>query len=386
MTNVVLVGFSHLINQTAPFNSKFNLIRPKEFPFGRFPLHKLWSPLVSLALWQPVRNTQIIHSFNAIPYTRKPFLVSYEIFLPHIMSGQSDYATEKMKIILRDRLLLENCIALLPTSNFAKKKFILKHQGWEYLDQILEKTIVIPSNTKLKVSQPKQYSENNGLILTFVGNHIARKGGIVALRTAKKAQKLGLPVTFRIISNLTYGTGIPTDCPERSRYQEDLKLLDLENVKFYKSIPNPQVIDFLKNSHFQLLPTLQDTNAFSLIEGCSVATPAITTPIFAIPESIRDGDSGYLLNLEMDGVGEWKWREALCSYSLSVDEHWDILNRTYEDLAEQTIQRIQVFLDQTNRAEHYEQLSTGALEQGKIHDTERISQLIDAIYEKALAK
>lgn len=386
MKKVILVGFSHNMQHNAPQSSTYNLIKPKEFPFGRFPMRKLWPPLASIAVWQPVNNYQLIHSFNSIPYTHKPFVVSYEIFLPYLMSGHQGYAIDKLKTILRDRLLLDNCKAIIAESNFAKKKFILKHQGWEHLEQVLNKTQVIPQNTKLRTSQPKKYSEQQGIILTFVGNHIARKGGIVTLRVAKKAQKLGLPVTFNIISNLTYGAGIPTDCPDRSRYQEDLKLLELDNVKSHKSIPNPQVIEFLKNSHFQVLPTLQDVNAFSIVEGLSVATPPITTPVFSIPESIRDGDNGYLLNMEMDGLGEWKWQHTLSNYQVSLDEHWDILDRTYEDLAEQTIQRIQVFLDQPNRSEHYEQLSAGAFEQGKIHDTQRISQLIEPIYNQALAK
>ncbi|MBD2296755.1 glycosyltransferase family 4 protein [Anabaena sphaerica FACHB-251] len=384
MTKVILTGFSHIINHNAPKFSKYELIRPKEFPFGRFPLKKFWYPLSSLAAWQPVNKSKIIHSFNAIPYTTKPFIVSYEIFLPHIMSSDAGYSVEKLRKFLRDRLVLDNCIRLLASSNFARKKFILKNAGWEKLDQVLQKTEVIPPNTILKVSQPKTYTDTGTLNLMFVGNHIARKGGIVALRVAKKAKLLGLPVIIHIASSLSIGRGIPTDCPDISHYDNDLKLLELDNVRFYNQLPNQEVINLLAQSDFQILATLQDAYAFSIIEGCSVATPAIATPIFAIPEWIRDGDNGYLLKLELDNTGEWKWRQALCSYSVSVDEHWEILDKTYENLAEQIITRLGEFIERRDRKEHYEQLSYGALAQGKIHDSKRVSELIDSIYSEAI--
>ncbi|MFM7405911.1 MAG: group 1 glycosyl transferase [Cuspidothrix sp.] len=284
MNKVILTGFSHIMNHNSPKFSKYELVRPKEFPFGRFPLKKIWSPLSSLAAWQPVNESKIIHSFNAIPYTRKPFIVSYEIFLPHIMASESGYAVEKLRNFLRDRLAVDNCIRLLATSNFAKKKFILKNEGWEKLDQVLQKTEVIPPNTILRASQPKTYTDKSHINLMFVGNHIARKGGIVALRVAKKAKSLGLPIIIHIASGLSMGKGIPTDCPDISCYDNDLKLLELDNVRFYKQLPNQEVIKLLAQSEFQLLATLQDAYAFSILEGLSVATPAITTPIFAIPD------------------------------------------------------------------------------------------------------
>ncbi|MFM7405912.1 MAG: hypothetical protein ACKO3K_04395 [Cuspidothrix sp.] len=67
-----------------------------------------------------------------------------------------------------------------------------------------------------------------------------------------------------------------------------------------------------------------------------------------------------------------------------MDEHWEILDKTYENLADQIITRLGEFQDRSDRKEHYEQLSYGAFEQGKIHDSQRISELIDKIYSEAI--
>lgn len=82
--------------------------------------------------------------------------------------------------------------------------------------------------------------------------------------------------------------------------------MDLDNVNYYKSLPNQQVIDLLSKSHFQFMPTLQDSYGFSIAEGFSVATPAITTNICALPELITPGENGYLLEVPLNESREWK--------------------------------------------------------------------------------
>ncbi len=72
---------------------------------------------------------------------------------------------------------------------------------------------VIHPNFAIRVDQPKLYQISK-ISIVFVGQHIARKGGVVALRLAQKAEKLGLPITVHIISGLEHGSGVPTDFPD----------------------------------------------------------------------------------------------------------------------------------------------------------------------------
>ncbi|MEH1796424.1 MULTISPECIES: glycosyltransferase family 4 protein [unclassified Nostoc] len=382
MAKVVIGGQKHLSIPNLPRNSQHTLIRPKPFPAGRYPIEKIWYPLGSFMAWQPVwERYQAIHSFNRILYTNKPWFLTFEdhrvLFRnPHNQGEAAIYE------ILNNRLALDNCQKIIAISDYAKLRLIKRIVGWKIEEKVSKKLQVIHPNFPVRVSKSKFYQEQQNLQLIFIGNHIARKGGIVALRLAKKAEKLGLPITVHIVSELGHGSGVPTDFPDRSKYVEDLKLLKLNNVVFHKNIPNDKVIELLSQSHFQLMATLHDTYGYSIIEGFSVATPAITTNVCALPELVRHGENGYVLELPINEIRHWSnW---LHGDKTKSDEYWETLNGTYDYLAEQALQQIIQFLDRSDKREHYEFLSAGALAQAQIvHNSEKQNELFDNLYATA---
>lgn len=382
MAKVIVAGIRHMSNANLPRNSRHILIRPKPFPTGRYPLENFWYPLNSLSAKQPFwKPYQVVHSFHSIQYTNKPWFITFEdhSFL---------YRNPKTKFedivydFLNNRLALDNCQKLIAISDYAKMRFIKRIEGWQIQDKLIKKVEVIHPNFKARANHPKTHNKSEKLQLIFVGNNIARKGGIVALRLAKKADKLGLPITIHIISGLKCGAGVPTDFPDKSRYAEDLKLLDLNNVVHYQNIPNEKVIELLFQSHFQIMPTLHDTYGFSIIEGFSSATPAITTNVCALPEFVHHGENGYHLELPLNELRHWSnWMHG---DKTKTDAYWEILNHTYDYLAEEALQKILQFLDRSDKQEHYEYLSAGALTQMQnFHDWEKQNQFFDNIYAEA---
>ncbi|WP_225892394.1 glycosyltransferase family 4 protein [Nostoc sphaeroides] len=332
--------------------------------------------------WQPIwGGYQAIHSFNKILYTNKPWFITFEDHRVLYRNPQNQ-GEAAIFDLLNNRLALDNCQKIIAISDYAKLRLINRIKGWHIEPQLSKKLDVIHPNFPVRVNQSKLYQQQQNLQLVFIGNHIARKGGIVALRLAKKAEKLGLPITLHIISELAHGSGVPTDFPDRTKYIEDLKLLNLNNVVFHKSITNEKVIELLSQSHFQLMATLHDTYGYSIIEGFSVATPAITTNVCALPEFIRHGENGYILELPINEVRHWSnW---LHGEKTKTNEYWEILNSTYDDLAEQALQQIIQFLDRSDKREHYEFLSAGALAQAQIvHNSEKQNELFDDLYAAA---
>lgn len=379
MVKVIVGGQKHLSIPNLPRNSRHTLIRPKPFPAGRYPIEKIWHPLASFIPWQPLWGRyQAIHSFNRIVYTNKPWFLTFE---DHriLYRNPKNQAEAAIYELLNNRLALENCQKLIAISDYAKMRFVKRIEGWNIKEKIIKKLDVIHPNFPVKVNQSKVYQQQQNLQLIFIGNHIARKGGIVALRLAKKAEKLGLPITIHIISELGHGSGVPTDFPDRTKYIEDLKLLNLNNVVFHKNLPNDKVIELLSQSHFQLMPTLHDTYGYSIIEGFSVATPAITTNICALPEFIRHNENGYILELPINDIRHWAdWAHG---EKTKTNEYWEVLNSTYDYLAEQALQQIKQFLDRSDKREHYEFLSAGALAQAQIlHNSEKQNELFDNLY------
>lgn len=382
MAKVIIGGQKHLSIPNLPRNSRHTLIRPKPFPAGRYPIDKIWYPLGSFMAWQPVWGRyQAIHSFNKILYTNKPWFLTFEDHRVLYRNPQNQ-GEAVIYDLLNNRLALDNCQKIIAISDYAKLRLINRIQGWKIEQKVTKKLDVIHPNFSVRVNQSKLYQQQQNLQLVFIGNHIARKGGVVALRLAKKADKLGLPITLHIISELGYGSGVPTDFPDRTKYVEDLKLFNLNNVVFHKNIPNEKVIELLSQSHFQLMATLHDTYGYSIIEGFSVATPAITTNVCALPEFIRHGENGYILQLPINEIRHWSnW---LHGEKTKTDEYWEILNSTYDYLAEQALQQIIQFLDRSDKREHYEFLSAGALAQAQIvHNSEKQNELFDDLYAAA---
>ncbi|MBE7382994.1 MAG: glycosyltransferase family 4 protein [Leptolyngbya sp. SIO1E4] len=272
-------------------------------------------------------------------------------------------------------------------SDYAKQKFIEINHDWHPLKDVLKKAFVIHPNVPIYASKGKTYSSDHPLQIVFIGHAFARKGGIVALRVADKARKIGLPVVFHLVSKLLYGSIIYTDHPDKQRYEKDLKLLELPNVIFHGKLTYPNVIELLTKSHFQMMATLDDTYGFSIVEGFSVGTPAITTNVCALPEFVHSEGNGYLIELPLNESRNWISRKFYFEYCGEVfqrrrnsEKYWEILDETYEILADQTLELI---IEIVNHPEKYTPLSEGALAQAlDFHNSQAANSVLDNLYSK----
>ena len=65
-----------------------------------------------------------------------------------------------------------------------------------------------------------------------------------------------------------------------------------------------------------------------------------------------------------------------------TEEFWEILNTTYETLAEQTVDCIEMMISQPDE---YEKLSQGAIQRIRSHhDSETVGRQLDELYEQCL--
>ncbi|MCY7322148.1 MAG: glycosyltransferase family 4 protein [Phormidesmis sp. CAN_BIN36] len=367
MATVLLAGNAHLSYPNLPRDSRHHFLRPKAFPFGRYPLRNILPRSSDLATWQPsLKPHQVIHCFNQIPLTRKPWIVTFEQALPY---DRDSWLTP----FLTQRLLSDSCAKLIAISDYAKLKFL---QGCDH-QSLSNKLEVVHPNFPVRATHPKTYQKGQPLNLIFIGNQFARKGGIVALRLAKKAHELKLPIVIHLVSQLALNGS--TDHLVSSKYEKDLELLNLPTVIFHKQVSNSKVIELLAESHFQLMATLHDTYGYSIIEGFSVATPAITTNVCALPELVRSGENGHLLNLELDDSRQWKnWLYGSLRES---DEYWDILDTTFDNLMNQALEFLIKFLDDSDQKNLYEQLSLGSLaHMDAIHNPGKAAIWFDDLY------
>lgn len=371
MSKVLLAGSNHIIVPNSPRYSKHEIELYRDYRHLYITerlLQKMWRPLEGVILLTILSaQCDLIHSFNAIPYTKKPWMVTFESILPRTIGNHGN----KLGSILIDRLALDNCRKIIAISNYSKEKFLKINANWIGIKSVKNKLSVIPPNFPIRVAQAKKYLRGESLELTFVGNDFARKGGIVALRIAEKAIKMKLPIKINIISRMNYGAKVYTDCLDSSRYKKDLELLNLENVSIYKGIHNEEVIKLLMRSHFQIMCTLDDTYGFSILEGFSVGTPAITTNVCALPEFVNKSN-GLVIDLELNEYKNW-------IYLANREEkyYWSILDQTYDELSSRALKFLTQIID---APEDYEQLSEGSLAQANIHDSRNANDVLDNLY------
>jgi glycosyltransferase involved in cell wall biosynthesis len=288
MATVLLTGTRPMVRPNGPRPSRHRLIVETDNPvlFGaRRVIEKAWPPLAGLSWphpsWAPY---DLIHSFNAIPITSsKPFLVTFESMLPRTLGRGG----EALAIKIRERLATDECRGLIAMSHYARGKFLKANGGWAHLEAVDRKIVVVyphfdaPSEVSIR-----RYERGTPLRLVFVGNDFARKGGVVALRAVRRAVAAGLPVTLDVVSGLRLGGDVYTDHEDAVKYEADLKALTHPAVTMHGRQPNARVLALMAGAHVQLLATMDDTFGYSVVEGYSVGTPAITTSVCAMPELV----------------------------------------------------------------------------------------------------
>jgi glycosyltransferase involved in cell wall biosynthesis len=336
------------------------------------PLRHLWSPLAGVPLWNPMLRFDLLHTFNQVPITKKPWIVSFESMLPRTIGPKQEVVSR----FLRERLLKPNCKAVIAISAYAERRMRKSLLDWRRLHELSLKVKIIHPNVPLAY-HASPYRSGDPLTVTFIGNHFARKGGMVVLRMAKLARDRCLPVRFHLVSSLQYAGDIYTDAPSKEVYRSDMDLMSLDNVTVYTGIPNAQVLALISQSHFLALPTLHDTYGYSILEAMASGVPVLGTHTAAIPENIKHGENGYLLPLPVNDIGDWEHLGQRMS-----TEYPGILSETFQKLALAGIDHLETVLDS---AALWDRLSRGATKHiMESREATVMTEQLEDVYDRAL--
>lgn len=313
-------------------------------------LRRLWGPLLAVSI--PHGGCDLIHSFNCIPLGLKPYIISFEGELPRTLG---EPWPDLARHILQRFLLSKRCRGLFPVSNFARRLFTRHCADWPQLDVALAKCTVIYPNVPLRRNDPKQMRKDE-LVLTFVGSEWARKGGAVCSRLLRLLRRERVRFRLNVISNLWCGPPIHTDTVAEF-YQGDLRELDCDEVHVHRNMPNAEVVRIVEDSDLCLLPTLDDSFGYSVLESLSCGTPVIASGVCAIPEILDRGVDGFLLDLPVDDMGRWQSIYTTPA-ERAASAYRDLLDATFDNLAQQCAAAIIGILDRTHA---YETLSDNAI-------------------------
>jgi glycosyltransferase involved in cell wall biosynthesis len=322
-------------NFVTPRASRHTLLR-KRF----LPLNLVSTKLEGVTLIEPAMSVDLVHAFNRIPLNSSKFIVSFESHLPR------QFALRKRGWLARymtSRIAEPRCRRIVALSHFAKRCFLAQHAGSPTLKLLSDKLLVRHPNIVVpELGDAMAQDRAEELTLTFVGAHFGRKGGCVAVKIAEKALAQGLPIRVNIVSRLQVGGAVWTDPSIPGFFDPYLKLLELDNVHFQGALPNRDVRQLLRSSHFSVLTTFGDTFGYSAIESMSEHTPVIGTKVCALPEFVEDGVNGILLPVRLDEVGDW-WNPG---YHKRADETYARYFRDeVERLASLAVERLATFVN-----------------------------------------
>ena len=141
-------------------------------------------------------------------------------------------------------------------------------------------------------------------------------------------------------------------------------------IKHYKNIDNDKVLEIAKDADIGLLPTIQDTYGYSVLEMQAAGVPCITTNVRALPEINK---AGWICKIPIN-----KYGEALYSKETSLNKINKILERELEKTIVEILENPDIIKEKGLRAynnikEQHDPIDNG----NKLYDV-----YINALYKK----
>ena len=142
-----------------------------------------------------------------------------------------------------------------------------------------DKLVHIPNFVDPKKFKPSQHSED---YFVYIGRLVPIKGLITLLEAMKKVKG-----TIRL---LLIGDG-----PQRNELEKITQDLSLRNVEFLGKLDFQELINVVKLSKFNVLPSeVYENCPMAVLESMALGKPVIGSNIGGIPELIIDGEDGLL--------------------------------------------------------------------------------------------
>lgn len=269
----------------------------EEFVFCRLftiPLNRFLNKKNTFYKTTPVvidLGVDLIHTWNSLPISRKPFVISFECELPRYLG-----ITPHWQLNYGKKLLHSNrCRRILALSTAAKSNF--EQQCREYGDMgLLNKLEVFRGGVTLPIAPKNTYSVAGPIKILFVGTDAVRKGIVPLFNACEKLIQQGLDIHLTIIGGFNeqcyvHGEHIPD--------VDELEALFKQSVwvNYKGRVPVDEVFKQMKLHDVLAFPTFDESLGWVPIEAGLLGVPTIATDIFAIPELIEHQETGYLISI-----------------------------------------------------------------------------------------
>lgn len=303
----------------------------------------------------------LLHLFNGVSRGRKPWVSTFETFLPR----WGAYGDDNLKIGLA-AMAQPQCKSLIALSDCARRIQIdLLDQYPAYREAILPKLKVLhpPQAAFIEDCSEKPLSEDF-IDLVLVGNLFFLKGGLEVLRVVDILLKEGAPLRLHIVSSLESGDHATLSGTKELTWARRLLKAHPKRILHYTGLPNSEVMQLFQRSHIGLLPTWADTYGYSVLEAQAAGCPVISTNVRALPE-INPPEAGWIAQVPLNPLGYAKIqsKDERDTFSTKLmDELESILRgvlaspKAIQEKGEKALARIKAEHSATSRAAWLENL------------------------------
>lgn len=259
------------------------------------------------------RKVDLVHTFNQLPLNRR-FVVSAEMELPRFLFDPPAWQVRFGMRLLASR----RCRGIWPLSE-AARGFLLRRFARAGRGALTEKTTVFRGALPPSTSGPRDYATAGPIRLLFVGGDGLRKGLEPTLRAARRLREGGVEVEVTVIGQPTSWGYIVPGATFPIEWTAGM-LASERWIHHHRSMSNAEVRALMARHDILVLPTMDESLGWVFAEAALEGTPSITTDIFAIPEMVLDGVTGWTIPQHLDEDRRWvhigdagaieAWRDA----------------------------------------------------------------------------
>ena len=248
------------------------------------------------------RDIDVIHTFNRVClHDRNRWVATFEKTFPEYFSKENgiNYRLMRKQLPL---ILSEKCISILPMSHWSYNYelwLLSQFASQNEIERVKEKMTVLYPPQELLMSPEEiqsKFEHTQMIKFLYVGSQVKRKGGAEILRVFDQLRNHFNTFALTFVGKL--------DDNYNSFYLDEKEREDIHRIithadwlDYHERVSNEKVIDFAKQAHVGLLPSMGDTFGFSVLEMQACGCPVITSDRQALPE-INNNDCGWILNTE----------------------------------------------------------------------------------------
>ncbi len=245
------------------------------------------------------RGYDLLHFFNGVSFSKRPWISTYETFLPR----WGAYGKKRLRRGIR-AMASQDCKQLIALSDCAYRiqDDLLKSYP-EFREEIMAKTMVLhpPQNPIISDYAEKPLSPDL-IDIAFVGGLFFLKGGLEVLRVIDRLLKQGAPLRLHIVSSLITGDHATKAGPAELEAAQRMIAAHPTRIIQVSSLSNAEVLDLFRRCHLGLLPTWADTYGYAVLEAQAAGCATICTNVRALPE-INPPEAGWTIKVPVNELG-----------------------------------------------------------------------------------